>query len=262
MSVHQKICSAKTILKQYANYNKKYVFFSGGKDSIVCLDLANQILEDFKIIYIHITGNTHPKCDKFVEKVADEYNKELITLKSQYDFFDILQKYGYPGILWKGSRWCLNRFKDRVIKEYEKTNPIYVSIAGIKAFDSRRRMILSKQKGVRISKKHGWGLIQLYPIWNWTHNDVYAYLEENSLPLNELYRKINSAGNCVFCPAMRKKTFMLIKCYCPEFFCKWIRAHRNLRKDYQNGCLRGLRTVFHKFDRLYDLYCKNKTLEV
>jgi len=61
--VKQPVKTAFEILERFKHWNHKYIMFSGGKDSLVCLDLASRVWKDnFKVIYIEITGNTHEKC--------------------------------------------------------------------------------------------------------------------------------------------------------------------------------------------------------
>ena len=84
--IPDKVKNALKILEKYNKWKNKYVCFSGGKDSLVCLDLCHNAWDNFKVIYIEITGNTHPKCTKYVRKVANEYNAELIHIK----YWDVL----------------------------------------------------------------------------------------------------------------------------------------------------------------------------
>jgi len=260
-----KIKKAMEILEKYKNWNGKYVSFSGGKDSLVVLDLAYRVWKDnFKVIYIEITGNTHPKCYKYVRKTVDEYGLELIHLKYDRDFFDILKELGYPSVLWAGSRWCLHRFKDEPIRQFSKNNTVNLTVSGIKQGDSNRRRTWIEKNVVngRVinPRKKVYGKVQLYPIYNWEREDVWNYIKQNNLPLNPLYKEIDRAGNCIICPAMKEHEFLAVMHKCPEFFCKWKKAHEKLRRDFAEGKLRGMRVTFYQFDKWYKLYCKNETL--
>ena len=253
------------ILQKYKNWNGKYVLFSGGKDSLVCLDLAYRCWKDsFKVVYIEVTGNTHPKCNKYVHKTVNEYGLELIHLIYDRDFFDMLKELGYPSVLWAGPRWCLQRFKDIPMIQFNKNNTVNLTVAGVKQGDSnRRRTWISKNviDGRVINpRKKVYGKVQLYPIYNWEREDVWNYIKQNNLPLNPLYEEIGRAGNCVICPALKECEFLAIMQKCPEFFYKWKKAHEKLRRDFTNGKLRGVKVTFYKFDRWYKLYCLNKKL--
>jgi len=258
----------KSILKKFKDWQHKYVCFSGGKDSLVCLDLCHKVWGDnFKVIYIEITGNTHPKCTKYSRKICDEYGVEMIQPRYEENFFDLLEKLGYPSVFWQRSRWCMHRFKDRPMGRFAKTVPLTVTVAGVKQGDShRRRAWISKVvvNGIvqNPRKAYCWGRVQIYPLYNWEKDDVWIYIHENNLPVNPLYKEIGGAGNCLICPAMKKSEFLAIKEKCPEVFNRWRKAHEKLRKDFDEGKLRGMRVVFHQFDKWYELYCLNKTLEV
>jgi len=267
MNLERKVKHALGILEKFKRWHYKYVCFSGGKDSLVCLDLCAKVWkDDFKVIYVEITGNTHPECTKYAYRIVDEYGLEMVHLKHDEDFFEVLEKYGYPSVFWTGSRWCMNRFKDRPLAKFVKNNDVTVVVSGIKQGDSpRRRSWISKAvfEGVVLKPRKGsWGRIQLIPLYNWEKDDVWVYINEKGLPINPLYKKIGGAGNCLICPVMKKSEFLAIKEKCPEFFCRWKKAHEKLRQDYAEGRLRGMKAVFHRFNKWYELYCKNQTLEV
>jgi|GEM_PF-1590906 len=260
-----KIRRALSILERFKDWQHKYVCFSGGKDSLVCLDLCAKVWKDaFKVVYIEVSGNTHPKCNKYVEKICNEYGVELIHLKYDRDFFDMLETLGYPSVFWVKSRWCMQKFKDRPMRNFTKINHLTVTVARVKQGDSHRRKIwISKNVIDGIVQKprnYSWGLVQVHPIYNWKKDDVWIYIHENNLPINPLYKEIGGAGNCLICPAMRKSEFVAIKVKCPEVFNRWKKAHEKLRKDFEKGKLKGMRVVFHQFDKWYRLYCLNKSL--
>jgi len=262
-----KVALSEKILQKYKNWNGKYVLFSGGKDSLVVLDLAYKCWGDnFKVIYIEITGNTHPKCNKYVRKTVDEYGLELIHLKYDRDFFDMLMELGYPSVLWSGSRWCLRKFKNTPLAKFSKNSTINLSVAGVKQGDSIRRRMWIKKNVIdgRVINTYSklYGKVQLHPIYNWNNKDVWNYIKQNNLPLNPLYKEIDGAGNCIICPAMKEREFLAVMQKCPEFFCKWKKAHEKLRRDFAEGKLRGMRVTFYQFDKWYKLYCRNKTLDI
>jgi len=262
----RKVKQATEILERFRDWNHKYVMFSGGKDSLVCLDLASRVWGDnFRVIYIEITGNTHEKCTDYAYRIAEEYGVELIHLKYEENFFDVLKAQGYPSIIWGGSRWCLNKFKDRPLSKFKKCNSLTVTVSGIKQGDSpsRRNFISNKAVDgvVRVPRKNQWGKVQLIPIYSWSKNDVWQYIKDRELPLNPLYGEIGFSGNCLICPGIKKSEFLAVMEKCPDTFCSWRKAHEKLREDYTKNCLRGAEVVFHKFEDWYRTYCLNRRMD-
>jgi len=237
---------AKELLEKFQNWQYKWVFFSGGKDSLVALDLANKVWKDFEVIYIEVTGNTHQKCNKYAKRIVENnYGLPFTHLKREdLDFYDCLVRWGYPSVLWRGSRWCLRQFKEKVARRYTKYRG--VSVSGISPSDSPRRA--SRAKPIWFS---GWTPVNIYPLFWFRKQDVWLYIHENGLEINPLYKEIGRSGNCMFCPAMRKCEFeQFVK---TEFFLKWKKAHEKLRERYDFG-RKGMVVLFKKFDKMYAEY--------
>jgi len=174
-----------------------YVMFSGGRDSLVVLDLARRILGRVKALYVEVTGNTHEKNISYVYIVARELGVELIHLKRRdMEFFERVVKWGWPG---PGRRWCMTEFKRRPIERFFRSNGGRGTVVvGVKAWDSPRRKKYIVRDGIAYSS--GWRTVVVRPIIHWTREHVLRYIAEHRLPDNPLYEELGESGNCVYCP--------------------------------------------------------------
>ena len=263
MNDHE-LLAKKLIMSVDGQYNNYYVLFSGGKDSLCVLDLvAKNLKSDFKVIYIEVSGNTHPLCNEYVHYVVEDYyGLDLIHLRSDENFFELFKRYGYPSCIWYHSRWCLNRLKDRTLEKFQKLK-YAVTFSGMKIADSsnRNRYISEKfSNGIKKNKKPYtfWGAISVLPIFQFSKNDVWMYIKRKGLSINPCYELINNSGNCVICPFDTFDTMRKIKENAPLFFQEWVEIHgsikANLIYEKQRGiwipnC--GIWHVFQKFDRYY-----------
>lgn len=81
------------IMEWYQHYDGKvYVSFSGGKDSTVLLDLARRIYPDIPAVFVD-TGLEYPSIRSFVKT-----KENVIWLKPEMSFKDVIETYGYPAI--------------------------------------------------------------------------------------------------------------------------------------------------------------------
>jgi len=184
-------------------FRRAYVMFSGGKDSLVVLDLASRVFssDELKIVYIEITGNT-AKCNiDYVYSIHRKYysDYELLHLRSNYDFFDYMVRAGIPGLK---ARWCMRVFKQELLKRLMP--PFFV--VGIKRSDSYRRFMIYTSFFHRSEYTIG---LSILPILNWSSSDILDYIEEHGLKLSPCYKKYGHSGNCMFCPYHNKKAITL-----------------------------------------------------
>lgn len=230
------------------------------------MDLVTKNLKsNFKVVFIEVTGNTHPLSSEYVHYIVkDYYGLDLIHLKSKDDnFFDLLKRYGYPSCIWYHSKWCLNRLKNIPLKKYKKLK-YAVGFSGMKIADSlnRKRYIHERfSDGIKTNKKPFtfWGAITVLPIVYFSKSDVWNYIKENNLPMNPCYKFIGDSGNCVICPFNTFETMKKIKENAPSFFQKWLETHEIIRanlvyeerkgKTWTTNC--GVWYTFQKFDKYY-----------
>jgi len=188
--------------------------FSGGKDSSLALLLTRDFVRDFcreigcrvYMLYIYITGNTHPLNAYAAYSVMlwhkRNYEFEVITRAHNRLFQEYASKYG----LQKGSgRWCYAEFKKRLIVEVERLLPQpLVEVDGMSPSDNRARgeritaelELVERSNGIRFYAWH-----PLYSL-NLSSEEKIKLLEQHPefRPIVELYRVFGDSLNCVVCP--------------------------------------------------------------
>lgn len=179
-----------------------YVAFSGGKDSVVALDLVQRSLphDDFLVLF----GDTRmefPDTYKVVEKI-EQYCKE------QGIEFYIAQSKLTPSQTWNifgppstTNRWCCSVHKTspqinllrQITGKHDFTG---MAFTGIRAEESLTR---SEYDSVNDGKKHS-GQLSCHGILEWNSAELFLYIFSRGLIINEAYKKGNSRAGCLVCP--------------------------------------------------------------
>ncbi|RLI97339.1 MAG: hypothetical protein DRP00_04160 [Candidatus Aenigmatarchaeota archaeon] len=176
------------------------VLWSGGKDSTAALlwVLDNVRHEDWNVLYIEVTGNTHPLCTRYVLETAKALgirNKLIVARRDDLDFFEALKRYGIPII--HRNRWCLTLFKLPPILRYAH----YVHVVGVRA----RESIFRRTNYAHVTYSVVENRLIVAPILYWTYKDVTEYLRRWSVDPNPCYALYGHSGNCMFCPNHSKE---------------------------------------------------------
>lgn len=214
----------KKIYNTFVEYQKKvdvfYVAFSGGKDSVVTLDLVQRALphNSFKVLFGD-TGMEFPDTYKTVEevkKVCAEGEIEFLTSRSQYDPDYTWSKFGPPATV---HRWCCSVHKTSpqiIVLRDALGKPDFTGMAfiGVRASESLSR---SEYDYVSLGEKHK-GQYSCNPILEWNSAELYAYIYLRQLYLNEAYKKGNRRAGCLVCPrAAERNEYMARICYPAQF---------------------------------------------
>jgi len=231
IDVLEERCSEALSVIERLNRSEVIVAFSGGKDSVVLLDLASKVLGRFKVVYASIPANTHPLCDEYVYDVVQRYDCELfVARRHDCDFWSFFQRYGYPC----RNRWCLGQFKDVPIAAITRGRG--VGLIGVRRYESLlRRRRYDSFFSPRKTNSYKWVQKTVAPLLNWTSVDIDAYIKREKIPVNPLYEKVGWSCNCVFCPFLsseRMRVFLTSSLLAP-FRELWLRNHKNLK---QKGC--------------------------
>jgi len=209
--------SHKIVQKALSKFKRLAVACSFGKDSVVVLHLVRQYKPDILTVFSN-TGVEMKETLKYRDFLVKEWNLNYIEAKPKWTFWRIVKRYGYP------STRFMTREKQRLIKEgrisddsipkccillkEEPAMEVYRKKAiqcvffGINWEESYNRKWTIIRYGTLFyhkSHKH-W---KCYPIAYWNMADVWRYIEENNIPINPAYEKVDRVG-CITCTAYRE----------------------------------------------------------
>jgi phosphoadenosine phosphosulfate reductase len=163
-----------------------FVGFSGGKDSIITLELVKMAGVRYQV-YFNCTTIDPPEIYKFIR----QFYPDVIWKYPKMSFWQGIKKNGIP---FRTARWCC-----RVLKK-DSTKDVLLKhrIMGIRAEEgyrrARRPIIDAFDKNIIVYK----------PIFSWLEWQVWEFIEKNNLPYPSLYDEGFDRVGCIICPFMSK----------------------------------------------------------
>ena len=203
----------KDIYATFKAYKSKvdlfYLAFSGGKDSMVMLDLVQRALphDSFEVIF----GDTTMELSD-TYKTVEETKKFFSDLKwhTARAPFDALDSWQFMGPPASKIRWCcpVHKSGPSLVKVKEIiANRRHCSVEDVKNFRTMAFIGVRKEESVQratyddisVSRKHP-AQINFYPIFKWATAEIFLYLFAENLSFSQSYRNGLPRVGCVFCP--------------------------------------------------------------
>lgn len=208
------------VYNTYLAYKSKvdvfYVAFSGGKDSVVALDIVQRALpHDEFLVLFGDTGMEFSDTYKTAHDVENwcvHNNIRFFTSKASRNPVDTWKDFGPPATV---TRWCCSVHKTApqiillrdILGQNDFTGMAFV---GVRADESIAR---SKYEYVSFGEKHK-GQYSCNAILEWSSAEIFLYIYQEHLILNKTYIKGNRRAGCLVCPrAADRNDFMNHHCY-------------------------------------------------
>ncbi|WP_406659822.1 phosphoadenosine phosphosulfate reductase family protein [Methanolobus sp. ZRKC3] len=176
-----------------------HVSFSGGKDSLVILDLTISALRKRKVEAFFInTGIEFPETLDFVYEYCEKNSIPLTEKKAGNTFWENVEVFGPPA---KDFRWCCKVCKlgpaNAAIEECLETSRTCLTIDGKRKHESfSRANIAASEMNPFVP-----GQLNIFPIRDWRAIEVWLYIHWRGMDYNPLYDMGFERVGCYLCPA-------------------------------------------------------------
>lgn len=229
--------TVKKIYYYWKRYQKRldcfHVAFSGGKDSMVLLELVKKALPHnaFMVVF----GDTKmefPDTYKLVNIVEQQCKEDGIAFyraASHLGAEEAWRLFGAPSTV---LRWCCSVMKStpqtlKIRDILGKDNFVGADFVGVRAEESIKR---SEYEFESYGKKQK-GQHSQNPILDWNSAEVWLYIYSRKLPINEAYKKGNTRAGCLFCPMGRGKADSFRQMSYPNEIEKFVSIIRDMTDD-------------------------------
>ncbi len=188
-----------------------YIAFSGGKDSVVALDICHQTLPlSVPVIYSDTDMELPASVDYVWPEVQKRYpDREFVKVKADASALDNWEVFGPPS---RTIRWCCSVHKTTPAIMYLKKR---LGIDRVKAtaflgVRSEESLSRSSYDDMSVGVKNA-SQTNCMPILEWGAHELWLYIFAHNLVLNPVYRSGLTRVGCVMCPESSEKYVWFIK---------------------------------------------------
>ncbi|HEX2678495.1 MAG TPA: phosphoadenylyl-sulfate reductase [Polyangiales bacterium] len=163
------------------------IAFSGAED-VVLIDLAARSGFDYSVFCLD-TGRLHPETYRYIDKVRKHYGIEIELLAPETQALQaFVRKKGLFSFYEDGHQECCAVRKVEPLRRALKTYSAWMTGQRKDQSPATRAEVPVIQRDAAFAGKHG-ALTKLNPLANWSSQQVWSYLRDNSVPYNELHER-------------------------------------------------------------------------
>lgn len=197
---------------------KKMIQFSGGKDSVVCLHMYK---DDPDVFALWVdTGNSWPHVASYVKDTCNLFGVDLVVVSPSIPAAQWQKENGLPSDV---VPWDSTPHMKWMVKDNFGTQLVpYTACCFVNIWEPMARAVSdmgvkhiirgSKDVDCHVGVAHGFvddgGVYYNSPIWDWSHKDVFNYIEDNDIPMLDNYNLSEDSDSldCMCCTAYLGKT--------------------------------------------------------
>lgn len=209
----------KRIKEMYDEYQNKcdvtYIGFSGGKDSMVLLDLCHQVLPLTIPVVFSDTDMELPDSYETWEMVQKRYaGRPFVKVNAAKSALENWQLFGPPS---QNLRWCCAVHKSTPAILYlrelaQSSSAKTLAFVGVRADESLRRSSYDDiGDGLKTQNQ-----VNAMPILSWGTHELFLYTFEQNLIINQAYRKGLPRVGCLLCPMSSDRQACMINTLYPD----------------------------------------------
>ena len=177
----EKVNMAVRRIREFAPPNEPYYLaFSGGKDSVALLRLAQMAGVSYEAVY-HLTTVDPPELVWFIRRAYPE----CLIVRPEKTMRQLIVDNGVPPL--RTIRYCC-----RILKEHGGDGRTVLT--GVRWLESNGRKI--NRRIVELQTKQ----TVVNPIIDWSDADVWQFIRDENIPYCELYDEGFKRLGCVMCP--------------------------------------------------------------
>jgi phosphoadenosine phosphosulfate reductase len=176
-----------------------YIAFSGGKDSIVLLDICHRVLPLSVPVIFSDTDMELPDTYRIWEEIKNRYPKrEFIAARAESSAIENWKSFGPPS---RTIKWCCSVHKSTpalmlLKKKMHKSAINAMAFVGVRGDESHSRSIYEDATdGVKNASQ-----LNRMPILDWGAHELWLYIFANGLMINDAYKKGLTRVGCIMCP--------------------------------------------------------------